>query len=281
MNLKRLVPVAIQILERFSPSMAAAFAIELFFRPARGKRSEAEAEFWSRGEEIVFQSGCRGRKFGSSGPSIWFVHGWESRGSHFRTLIEDCVREGYQVIAWEGPAHGDNPGRKTNLAEFGSALKTDIEKKYGQVLAVIGHSFGGGASAYACRLGLKAELLVLIGTPATVQGVFERFWQWVRLGPKAYEHFVRKVMEYAQVPVEAVSLSSFISELPQRLLIVHDEDDRDIPFSEANDLKALRPDAEFLKTTGFGHRRLLKSSIVSESIIQFLNSAGGRRNEHI
>ena len=55
---------------------------------------------------------------------------------------------GYQVVGFDGPAHGKSDGKNTNLNEFELTIQT-IVKHAGNVQAIIAHSFGGAASLYA------------------------------------------------------------------------------------------------------------------------------------
>ncbi|MEJ0033062.1 MAG: alpha/beta hydrolase [Bacteroidota bacterium] len=74
------------------------------------------------------------------------------------------AREGFQVVAFDGPAHGESEGRQTNPVEFAEAMKkvTDIE---GSISAIIAHSFGGVASLLAIQRGLPVTTLINISSP--------------------------------------------------------------------------------------------------------------------
>ena len=54
------------------------------------------------------------------------------------------------------------------------------------------------------------------------------------------------------------------------VMIVHDELDKEVPISNAYELKQAWPESTFLKTQGLGHRRILKDSQVVDEIIQFI-----------
>ena len=51
-----------------------------------------------------------------AGPSVLLVHGWEGRGAQLGALVDPLVAAGYRVVALDGPAHGDSPGRLSTLA---------------------------------------------------------------------------------------------------------------------------------------------------------------------
>jgi pimeloyl-ACP methyl ester carboxylesterase len=67
---------------------------------------------------------------------------------------------------------------------------------------------------------------------------------------------------------------------PQRLahalnvpaLILHDADDHDVPWQEGATLAAAWPGATFEKTSGLGHRRILRDPTVVARAVEFLST---------
>ena len=53
-------------------------------------------------------------------------------------------------------------------------------------------------------------------------------------------------------------------------LIVHDRDDREVPFHDAERLTARWPGAHFYPTEGLGHRRILKDDDVIRRAVEFV-----------
>ena len=221
---------------------------------------------------MTFKSGLHGRVFGESKTVIWFVHGWDSRTAKYSPLIKRLIESKLQVVAWDGPAHGDHPEKETNLVHFGEALKSDIEAFDRPIAMLIGHSFGGGASAYACSLGAPVPRLVMIAAPSLVLGVFTRFWDLITLGPKAREVFVAQIRRRTTKTPEDASAARFMKDLKQMVLVIHDEDDKEIPFSDTNAYLGL-DHVRVVKTTGLGHRRIIASPMVATEIIEFAERA--------
>jgi hypothetical protein len=56
----------------------------------------------------------------------------------------------------------------------------------------------------------------------------------------------------------------------QRLLVVHDEDDKEVPLAHARALAASWPSAHLMVTQGLGHRRVLREPAVVEKVLGFL-----------
>ncbi len=53
-------------------------------------------------------------------------------------------------------------------------------------------------------------------------------------------------------------------------LIIHDRDDRDIPWQEGEAVARAWPHARFLRTEGLGHRRILRDPDVIDRVVRFL-----------
>ena len=72
--------------------------------------------------------------------------------------------------------------------------------------------------------------------------------------------------------------SYFIQHLPRPLdlLLVYDEDDREVAIKHAEELIKLYPAAKLVRTKGLGHTRILKDNNVIRTIVTFIqNEASG------
>jgi pimeloyl-ACP methyl ester carboxylesterase len=57
-------------------------------------------------------------------------------------------------------------------------------------------------------------------------------------------------------------------------LIIHDRDDRDMPWREGEAVARAGPHARFVRTEGLGHRRLLRDPEVIDRVVRFLVEQG-------
>jgi len=270
MSLETVLAYLINRIDLVSPELAARLSIEILFRPRKTARSNKEKAFWLTGKPITFKSGCCGRILGTGKTNIWIIHGWMSRGSKLQNLITACLETGSEVIVWDGPGHGDSPGNRTSLAPFTKTLLSDINNFEKKPDVIIGHSFGGAASAYACQQGLSAKLLVLISAPSSCVATFERYWDFLSIGDKARKRFMEIVEKETGIEVNSMSSVNFISDLRQKVLVIHDSEDRMVPLSDAYNLRQARPDIEFLETTKLGHNRVLHDKDVCSRVSKFI-----------
>lgn len=271
MDWKKIIPILLSALSKVAPRLSAKLAIKLFLRPDSYTRPAEELAFWNRGEPIKFPSGCFGRIYGpKNGKIVWFLHGWGSRGSRFLKIVEACEAAGFRCVVWEGPAHGDSPGKKRiHLANFTKTFLEDLRAQ-AEPYAFVGFSFGGAAVPLAARLGAKVEKLVMISAPTMLGGVLSRYWQALRLSKKAQEYFRQILAKEVQMNLQETSAGLFAASLTQKILVLHDKEDREVPYSDAEAICRANPKIQLFTTSGLGHRRILLDQAVIEKITGFL-----------
>jgi hypothetical protein len=67
-----------------------------------------------------------------------------------------------------------------------------------------------------------------------------------------------------------VSLTGLADGQTASLLVVHDQDDRDVPFEQGAAVAASWPGAQLLETSGLGHRRVLRDAGVVAQAVSFI-----------
>lgn len=256
-----------------APSFAAEKALDLFLTPTRIPRPFSETE-WHRsakkykvlGQYSAFEWGP------SEGPVVLLIHGWQGRGTQMGAFAMPLVQSGYRVVALDGPAHGDSPGKQTNAGEFSRFLLA-AQTELGDLKAVVAHSFGAGCSVYATKLGLKVEKLVLVAGPNSYEEVTQYFLNVLSLSQKARSQFATKLIARAKVSFDDLKTANNGVNLNSKILIVHDEDDKEVSYQCAIELKTAWPKAQLLATKGLGHRRILKDKQVIEQVVKFIENA--------
>lgn len=206
-------------------------------------------------------------------PIALLVHGWGGRAADLTPLASPLVAAGFDVVAFDGPGHGGSPGRSTNLPRMGAALLA-VEEAVGVAAALVGHSFGGLIASYAAAGRFlptrrsSAQRLAVIGAPNSAADLTRRFAATVGLADRSRRALDGRLLEVAGAPPEAFSTAAFVGAFGGQSLVVHDRDDREVPFAdgEANGRHA----THFLPTSGLGHRRILRDASVVERVVAFL-----------
>ena len=202
-------------------------------------------------------------------PYVLFAHGWSSHGTRVAPWLAPLQAAGYAVVAFDQAAHGRSSGTRTTLPDFACHLLA-VARHYGPAAAVIGHSLGGAAAMLAMARGLAAERAVLIAPPADPLEAVERFsralWLPSHLGRRMFAHF-EQAMRFDAGELQAHRNTPSIG---RPALIVHDLEDREVPWSEGERYARFWPDSRLLSTQGLGHNRIADDQGVIAAVVRFL-----------
>ncbi|MET1005153.1 MAG: alpha/beta fold hydrolase [Propionibacteriaceae bacterium] len=265
--------------EVVAPARAAQAAADLWFTvPDRAVRSTAPAP---GGAEFAVP-GPFGRVVGTvwgTGRAVYFMHGWGGRGDQVGPLVHPLVARGYRVVTFDAPGHGrssrdSTAARQSNAVEFGEALDRVVQR-YGPPHAVVAHSLGAIATGVALHNDwLSTERLVLVAPLTEVGTQLDSFSRLLRLGARVRARLPREVRVHTGLTVGELTLDHLMRSTPiERVLLIHDRDDRFTPYEATAELAHSWPEAELMSTTGLGHARVLADPGVVERVIQSLDDA--------
>ncbi len=259
--------------ERVFPAVAHRYFIKVFFTPLhygipeKERKAETFAEKFSievAGKTIQCYTWGKGKP-------VLLVHGWAGRTTQFRRFVKPLTAAGFQVVGFDGPAHGNSSGTRTSIAEFEETIKT-IYRKVGEPIAIIAHSFGGGAVLLAAMNGLKINKLINIASPTIGDEIINTFLKAIN-GSQATKGFFKKFIEkeYGK-SFDEFTCMHFIRHLPTaiNLLLVHDQNDKEVKLIHAEALIKVYPSARLIKTKGLGHTRILKDNDVIQQVVTFI-----------
>jgi pimeloyl-ACP methyl ester carboxylesterase len=273
----RAVRGGMRILSAVSPEGAAAVAERMFLTPRRRERPPAELEVLAGAEARALPSrhgDLAAWAWGPlKGPRVLLVHGWEGRGAQLGPLIEPLTAAGLRVLAFDAPGHGDSAGERSSLFHFADAV-VEAAKAWGPLHAIVTHSMGGAATVWASRDGLIAGRLVLIAPPLDVGDFTRVLSRMLDLSEEVRGRVHGRLHRRFGVPVEALRMDRVASRLRGPLLVVHDEDDHEVPIACGEAIAGAWPEARLVRTRGLGHRRILRDAAIHDPIVSFV--AGGR-----
>ena len=255
-----------------APRAAGRIALRLFCTPRRHHRPSWEKHIADRGARVRIGSNLSAHAFGS-GPTVLLVHGWEGRGTQLGCFVDAFIRAGFRVVALDNPAHGDSSGTRTDLIECTEALRR-VGGELGPLAGVVAHSFGGAVTTLALERGLDAASVVLIGSTSSVEDVVARFGELAGVRGAAMRAFRDGIERQTGVKMKDVEIFERVAALRVPALIVHDHDDREVPFHDAERLAARWPGATLMPTSGLGHRRILKDDEVIGRTVEFVSQCG-------
>jgi pimeloyl-ACP methyl ester carboxylesterase len=273
MNLSmRLMIRGISLTSYVAPSVAGNFYAKKFMTPARRPRPAREVEILATADLEASYQGNRYWVWGTEAKAVLLVHGWQGRGSQLGELIAPLRAKGLRVILWDAPAHGSSEGTSSNLVASSAALREFCASHTG-IVSLITHSFGGLTSALVLQRGVRVKKLVLIACPSSMQGVFDRFKKITALSARSGRDFQRRVEAEAGSPVSAVeaALLAGSANLPETL-VIHSEDDLDVPSTETALWMKIFPGARLLLVQKLGHKKILGDAAVIHSCAEFCAS---------
>lgn len=263
------------------PELAGAWAERLFLTPPRPKDGiasvldliDARASFVEHKRRAIatWAWGARDR----DAPAVLLAHGWGGYAAQMRAFVFPLVSAGYRVVAYDQPAHGVSEGRFTGLPDFADVLG-EVAWHYGEVKAVIGHSLGATAAALALAWG-KARFgkIVLVSPPSDMEGHSRRFarWHWI---PEPVRRSMQAAIEDRYgVRWNELEISGLAPKLGAEALVIHDREDRVVPWTQGASFARRWPGARLLSTDGLGHGRILQDSGVACAAAEFIT---GRSN---
>lgn len=260
---------------RLAPRRTVDRAARLFATPFASSRARAQAarpdEAMAQGELEVGGEKIVTYVWGdpSTQPYALLVHGWSSFGLRFLPWIERLRELGLAVVAFDQPGHGRSTGHLCTLPEFVDTIRA-VGQRYGDAALAIGHSLGGAALALAQDEHWHAHQLILIAPAADMEAAAGRFFRFVKLGDHLREAFYGWLERRTGVTVGELQMHKHLPALGQTGLVVHDLDDRDVPWEEGERYARYWPGARLLTTQGLGHHKVLDAPEVIEATFAFL-----------
>ncbi len=260
--------------EKVAPYLAHRYFVKLFFSPLHFKVPEKELKAETYAEKFAID--LNGKKvqcyaWGKGNNVVLVVHGWGGRATQFRRFVKPLVAAGYRVVGFDGPAHGKSEGNKTNLVEFEQALRK-IYEDVGKPVAIIAHSFGGSAALFAGMNGLPINKLINIASPTMGDEIINTYLRAINGSRTTSDFFKAYILKTYNKPFEEFTSMHFIKYLPLKinLLLVHDEDDKEVSINQPKALINVYPEAQLYITKGLGHTRILKNDAVIQYCVTYI-----------
>ncbi len=266
--------VTAKILEVTSPKLAARFAMKLFTTPVKFKlpKREEEMNLKSRQELVMIpllKKSVNVYFLGDSPKKILLVHGWSGRGTQLVTIADKLIKQGYSTVSFDAPAHGKSTGKTSDMTQFISSI-LQLEKQYGPFEFVIGHSLGAMSVLNAIKNGLQVDKAVIIGSGDVIKDIMDDFTKKLGMNIATGELMIKMFEKKFGETINSYSAYIAAKDIRIPVLVVHDENDIDVPVSAAKHISNHLSDSKILITQGLGHRKILGDKIVINKIIEFL-----------
>lgn len=280
-NVVRLTRAALQTAYVFSEQLGTSLAERLFTTPRRHARPDRERDILATGRAGVINVTLRAPRWNSMrvpvatwrwgvGPTVLLVHGWEGRGSQLGAFVAPLVAAGMSVVAFDAPGHGNSPEHRLYLTDLADCI-ADVSEAVGPLHGVIAHSFGSAATLLAfTRREIRASRNVMVAPNVLIDDAVRRFARMVGLDESDRIALEQRLATQTGVAIDALRLNHLAPQRDDALLVLHDRDDREVPYEHARQLAEAWPNAQLIETSGLGHRRILRDDAVLDSVVEFV-----------
>lgn len=269
----KLLRMAFVIGGTLAPRLTGLGAYKLWFTPTRFQTPASELtalETAKIEQQTINHHNIVTYRWGTSGPMVLLVHGWSGRGTQMGSFVEPLIEAGYRVLSFDAPAHGKSSGKQTNLYEVADVI-VELQKLHGKFDSVITHSFGGPCTAVALHRGLITTRVINISPPATTKGLVKKFINTLKIPEKAGLNLMQRIENKFGTNIwQEISMQNTVKGLNIPAMVIHDEQDMDVPWQEGHIVALSWDNANFIKTTGLGHRRILRDRSVIDSTVSFI-----------
>ena len=265
-----------QVLSALSKTKAAEKAFDLFCTPQyRNKKSLPH--IFQKAEKINFVfEGSRIKGYRFNHPSkakILITHGFESTVLNFDRYVNPLIKKGYEVLAFDAPAHGHSSGNRINVLLYKNMLR-HINRHYGPFHGYMGHSLGGLALSLFLEEAEHDEStqLVLIAPATETTTAIDNYFNFLKLDKDVRKEFDELVTRKASQKPEWISVSRAAKNIKARVLFLQDMEDELTPYSDVEPIiRKNYPHFKFIISKGLGHSRIYRDANSFKAIIDFFD----------
>lgn len=271
----------VRCLQIFSPITAAVVFSRLWFKVSKF-RPHIGLDSWKSNCEIIeyqhrkISLKAYYRKNILQKGEILFIHGWSGRWDQFFEIAQRLYDDGYSILTFDLPSHGENPNDRSDIFEFAEAIQGINLKKPLDSFFVVCHSAGFLAWSHFCKVHAipMTNKLVLIACPGNFDYLIEAFSKKLNFNQKLISELWKIIGKKGNTtnPRELLSISHMRSIKDRNVFVVHDKYDKSVSHNEVIKLLQLWPNAALLTTERLGHNRILKSELVVNAISQFIRN---------
>lgn len=256
-----------------APNATKNIILKRFFKPKSYALTPLEQQFLKNGTSFhihVHDKDIRCWKWGQ-GPGILFVHGWNGRGVNFAYFFKSFIDTGYSVITYDAPAHGQSEGQVTNYFELSDTVRSFLDPSYGfNIQGIIAYSIGASAAINCMSKDRPSVDAVLIAPALKLKEILFNAFNYHGVPEFIYQDLVADMERYYGYDVHQDNPDVLAKTISTKMLIVHDKDDRTIPYTDSKILSD-KTDNFYLHTTeGLGHKRILRDNAVVDVIMAYL-----------
>jgi pimeloyl-ACP methyl ester carboxylesterase len=212
-------------------------------------------------------------------PVVVAVHGWGANGSTMAPMVEPLLRAGIAAVLFDIANHGDSSAEAfSSLPRFAEDLAAVLHALRHQPgldtdrVGLLGHSVGAAAVLlHTARQG-GVRAIVSLSAFAHPREVMER-WLHEHHIPRRWigESILEHVQQVIGERFDHIAPQHLLANIPCPVLLVHGEQDRTVPLSDAQRLHGLLRQGELLVVDG-GHDLRVALAPHADRIVSFFGA---------
>jgi pimeloyl-ACP methyl ester carboxylesterase len=268
--LPKFIGFFLNIIGYLNLKLASKWALDLFSKPLKGRYKIKHTTLETANKEVIYFEElpiATYRWYGEK-ETILLAHGWESNAGRWNNTIKNLLKSNYGVIALDAPAHGASGSTSFNAVLYSKFIEVVCKKFKPSVL--IGHSVGGMAISFFLRNSgyHLASKLIFLGAPAGFPGIFKNYTDLMGFNSRVRRGIEERVVRKFGQPSAYFNTAQFMSKIDCDGLIIHDQNDNVIPYTDAVEIQAAFKNSALITTNGLGHG--LKGKLIIQYILDFL-----------
>jgi pimeloyl-ACP methyl ester carboxylesterase len=264
------------VLSALSKSKAAEKAFDLFCTPQYRNKKTLPPVF-QKAEKInfVFEGNrIKGYRFNHPAKArILITHGFESTVLNFDRYVNPLIKKGYEVLAFDAPAHGHSSGKRINVLLYKNMLHY-INRHYGPFHGFMGHSLGGLAlSLFLAETEHDVSTQLVLIAPATeTTTAIDNYFSFLQIDKGVRKEFDELITRITGQKPDSISVSRAAKNIKARVLFLQDKEDDLTPYSDVEPLLLKNyPHFKFIISKGLGHSRIYRDTESFKTIIDFFD----------
>lgn len=202
--------------------------------------------------------------------TVLLIHGWESNANRWQGVIQYLKKQNYRIIALDAPGQGLSDGKEFNAVLYSDFV--NIVSNYFKPNFLIGHSLGGMTMFYYMSVYQPkfVEKIISLGAPNRFLRITDNYKRLISLTNKSYQRFLKEFTKRFSIDPQTFNSSLFINQITIPIGIIHDKNDKVVPYTDALEIVEQHPEIPIYTTIDLGHS--LYNETVNEQIIYFLEN---------
>ena len=208
----------------------------------------------------------------SNNKKVLVLHGFDSCTYKSEAIITKLIDEGFEVFAFDALGHGISGGKTLNARLYSECIDV-INKKFGEMYALVGHSIGGLAASLAVENYIpNLQKLVLIAPATETTRAIDNFFILSKMPIHLKEEMKNVITEMSGGKDPAYfSVNRVMEIIKTDTLWIHDKKDFICPIEDVLPIEQKQlSHIKFYFTNRLGHNLIYRSNDVLEKIVSFL-----------